>query len=132
EWPRLEALIAKGDGASHAPAGARTEPRPWRLVAIGIPAMAAVAVALVGLPRWLGRSESTITLRGGSEKLQSGPKLLVYAKRKGASGVRLVAELPGSGEARVSLNDYVQFRGSSTFAPAYALILSVDPAGQVH
>jgi hypothetical protein len=64
--------------------------------------------------------------------------LLIYAGRPSDGGtspgahVRLVADLPGSGEGRVSAGDFVQFvlRGLQT--SAYVMVLGVGDAGDVH
>jgi pimeloyl-ACP methyl ester carboxylesterase len=63
---------------------------------------------------------------------------LIFAGRPPDAGaspgahVRLVADLPGSGEGRVSTGDFVQFvlRGLQTHA--YVMVLGVDDAGGVH
>src|SRR4029077_1553272 len=46
--------------------------------------------------------------------------------------VRLVAELPGSGEARVSLGDYLQLGVRGLRAPAHVRVVGVDEGGAVH
>jgi hypothetical protein len=46
--------------------------------------------------------------------------------------VRLVAELPGSGEGRVSLGDYLQLGVRGLRAPAHVRVVGVDEAGDLH
>jgi hypothetical protein len=46
--------------------------------------------------------------------------------------VRLVADLPGSGEGRVSTADYVQLGVRGLRAPAYVRVVGVDASGAVH
>ena len=75
--------------------------------------------------------------RGGERTEASAPAvLLIFASHKdparGHGPVRLVAELPGSGEGRVSLDDYVQFSVRGLHAPAFVTVVGVDDAGEVH
>lgn len=76
-----------------------------------------------------------ITWRGSPETSSAGLGLLVYAGRRsdgGVAPVRLVADLPGSGEGRLSLDDYVQFSVRGLRQPAYVTVVGLDQAGQVH
>ena len=64
------------------------------------------------------------------------PSLVLYASRKGGptghGPVRLVAELPGSGEARVSLGDYLQLGVRGLRAATHVRVVGVDERGAVH
>jgi hypothetical protein len=129
ERARLEAALTHGipmpSGATML-SGLRAR---WP-IAIAIPAFAALAIALV-IPRLRSGHRAQVTWRGGDEKATAA-SLSLYAKRKGSGELRLVAELPGSGEAKVSLQDYIQFRIRTMPAQAHLTILGIDSAGEIH
>jgi anti-sigma factor RsiW len=128
-------LMAALPGAG---AVAAAEPRParvprWTWGAVGlIPALALAVFFLRPAPK------PYQAMRGGGDATEpSAPAaLLIFASRKDAARghgpVRLVAELPASGEGRVSLEDYVQFSVRGLHAPAFVTVVGVDDAGEVH
>jgi hypothetical protein len=106
----------------------------WGAVLVLAPAAAVVL--------WLARpapppADDGRTERGAAGESRPAPAtLVVYASRKTGptthGPVRLVAELPGSGEARVSLADYLQLGVRGLRAPAHVRVVGVDEAGGVH
>jgi hypothetical protein len=127
---RLRAALA----ASPRPAAAaRADRRRWIAVAL-LPA--AAAGALVLLARGRDRDEE-IAWRGGAGEEAAGPSLVLYASRKPAGGgtpgpVRVLGRLPGSGEARVSLADYLQLGYAGLGEPAHLTVIGVHEAGYVY
>jgi hypothetical protein len=114
-------------GAS--PAAARSY--PWA------PALALAAAA--ALVFWLrqGAERSGVTWRGPADDAPVPVRLLLHASRKGEPGMppgplRLVADLPGAGEGRVSVRDYLQLSYVGLAAPAYATVVGLDEGGGVH
>jgi hypothetical protein len=95
-------------------------PRSFIWWALGIP----VAVALVmGIVTTLvPPPRSDVEMRGGAEDDAGMFTLQLYAKPKDGAALRLAAEFPGSGEARVSASEWLQVkylpdrRGSRAFA----------------
>jgi hypothetical protein len=79
-----------------------------------------------------------VTMRGGADPTPTAttPTLIMYASRKTGPArhgpVRLVAELPGSGEARVSLSDYLQLGVRGLRAAAHVRVAGLDDHGSVH
>ena len=93
------------------------------------------ATALVLL--WLSRSRDEITLRGGSATEAPPPATVVlYARSKASKlsqpSIRVAGELPGSGEARVSMGDYLLFGLRGLRAPTHVRVSAVDEHGRVH
>ena len=131
----LEALAAPFDGK----AGGRARPASsrWTWAAVGLVPAAALAVVLLR-PALRSDPAGYQAMRGGGEGAEpSAPaELLIFASRKdtgsGHGPVRLVAELPASGEGRVSLDEYVQFSVRGLHAPAFITVVGIDDAGDVH
>jgi len=113
------------------------------------PILMAPALGVASLAIWLSRShefsvqggrqeQETIQWRGNDVPAQTTPiRLLVHAKRKvspqGApSSVRLIAELPGSGEAHVSLQEFVQFSYRDLQVSSYFTLVGLLANGDVH
>jgi len=93
------------------------------------------AAALVLL--WLSRSRDEITWRGGSATEAPPPATVVlYARSKASKlsqpSIRVAGELPGSGEARVSMGDYLLFGLRGLRAPTHVRVSAVDEHGRVH
>jgi hypothetical protein len=93
------------------------------------------ATALVLL--WLSRSRDEITWRGSSATEAPPPATVVlYARSKesklGQPSIRVAGELPGSGEARVSMGDYLLFGLRGLRAPTHVRVSAVDEHGRVH
>lgn len=128
------ALVAELDAPAQAPARRRIV----RLApALLLPAAAALVLwARTATPP----PDPAVSFRGAApgEEPAAPVRLLVFAKAKNSSdsddtrSLRLVADLPGAGEGKVSLRDYVQlgYRGLAT--PSYVAVLGVDDAGAVH
>jgi len=72
--------------------------------------------------------------RGGGARSRAKPS----AKAKGMDGVaptphvRLVADLPASGEGRVSQGDFVQFVLRGLQVKAFVTVIGIDDEGEVH
>lgn len=103
----------------------------------------AVATGLPGTPAdrdvgWRGipaGGERARPLQGPGEAGESDLGLIVYASRKegGEPGpVRLVAELPGSGEGRLSVAEYVQFSYRHRRDRTYLYVVGLDARGEFH
>lgn len=128
ERARLFAALDRGASATPPPRRSRA----W--LGVGLALAPAAAVVL-----WLARPapEPEVTLRGGAETTAAQPAatVVLYASRRtGASTrgpLRLVGELPGSGEARVSLDDYLQLAVRGLRAPAHARVAVVEQSGAV-
>jgi hypothetical protein len=79
-----------------------------------------------------------VTMRGSADPTPTAatPTLIIYASRKTGPAhhgpVRLVAELPGSGEARVSRSDYLQLGVRGLPAAAHVRVAGLDDHGSVH
>jgi len=132
---RARARLLVGLAAATGPRD-RVAPRRWTWAAAGLVPAAALAVLFL---RSAPHPEPAPyqAMRGGAETADgSAPALLIFASRKdtgtGHGPVRLVAEMPASGEARVSLDDYVQFSVRGLRAPAFVTVVGVDDAGEVH
>jgi hypothetical protein len=92
------------------------------------------AAALVML--WLSRGRDEVTLRGGGASEAAPPATLVlYARSKASKrnqpSIRLAGELPGSGEARISMDDYLLFGLRGLRAPTHVRVSAVDEHGRV-
>lgn len=128
ERARLLGALERGPSA---PAPARRS-RAWLVAGLVLAPAAAVVL-------WLARPapEAEVTMRGGAETTASQPAatVVLYASRRTGPAtrgpLRLVGELPGSGEARVSLDDYLQLAVRGLRAPAHARVAVVDQAGAV-
>jgi len=131
----VAALDGPGDGGEQ-PEQIRR--RRW-LPALFVLAPAAAILLWIAKPAAppIGAGDD-VTLRGGGDPVSSAaaPTLVIYASRKtGTTGhgpVRLVAELPGSGEARVSIADYLQLGVRGLRAPAHVRVVGLDERGTVH
>jgi anti-sigma factor RsiW len=94
------------------------ERRPFAFILLPIALAAAVAL-VVFIPR-----DDGITERGGDD-VRPPFTISVYAKAKeGTAPVRLAAELPSSGEATVSANEWVQVSSKSS-----AVVVAVGESG---
>jgi hypothetical protein len=116
-------------------------PRRWVVAALALAPAAAVIVAWRARPRQgspAPLADDDVTLRGVAEATApaAGPTLLVHARRRPrtalAERVRLVAELPGSGELRLFDDDDVQLGVRGLRAPAYVRAYFVDGRGVAH
>jgi hypothetical protein len=154
EQARLMAALPTGSSPTTAEARARLTglSRPAWAATLLVPAALAVWFLLRPAPRSAeipegdpGSAEVAdapgVAWRGSrvpGDDLAPTAGLLIYAGRPSDGGtsagahVRLVADLPGSGEGRVSAGDFVQFvlRGLQTCA--YVMVLGVGDAGDVH
>lgn len=95
ERARLEALLTPKPQP-------RAAPR-WAFIALPLSLAATFAVVA------LLKTEPDVVERGGAEAPAASFSISIYAKPKsGDAPVRLVAELPASGEASLSVNDWLQ------------------------
>jgi hypothetical protein len=106
-----------------------------------VPAAALVLLKLSKEPGAGGevtlRGGGAVTLRGGGAAEAPPPATVVlYARSKTSKlsqpGIRLVGELPGSGEARVSMSDYLVFGLRGLRAPTHVRVSAVDEQAHVH
>lgn len=111
ERARLEAILQ--------PAAVKPkERRPFAFILLPI-ALAAAATLVVFIPR-----DDGITERGGDD-VRPPFTVSVYAKSKeGKAPVRLAGELPSSGEATVSANEWVQVSSKSP-----AVVVAIGESG---
>ncbi len=141
ERERARLLVALGSqpaaGNARAPGRSGPRARRWWPAALLI-APAAAALLLLARPTPHDAS-SDVTWRGGgaaTEATAVPATLLVYASRRESGGdpgpVRLVADLPASGEGRVTLSDYVQFSVRGLRSAAFTTVLGIDDAGALH
>ncbi len=141
EQERLFATLAPATRG--VPPGAVEAPRRRRVwLGAAFALVPATAVAVLLITRATPRPPSSprgdeITLRGSSAPVAAPPATVVlYASRKldaaGHGPVRLVGELPGSGEAHVSVDDYLQLGLRGLRAPAHVRVVGVDEGGRVH
>ena len=126
------------------PGGRGPQERPERsrrsrwLPALFVLAPAAAIVVWIAKPAAPpNKTVDEVTMRGGADPTTTTtPTLIVYASRKTGPArhgpVRLVAELPGSGEARVSLSDYLQLGVRGLRAAAHVRVAGLDDHGSVH
>jgi anti-sigma factor RsiW len=127
--------------------GSPSRRRLWAASFILAPAAIIVLWAVRGHhPPAPNGTPEEVTLRGETDAVPAsgassapavaGPSILVYASRRTGptthAPVRLVSSLPGSGEGRVSLADYIQFSVGGLRSPAYLTIVGVDAEGGVH
>lgn len=95
ERARLEALVAPKPRTRSAP----------RWAVIALPVSLAASLAFVAFLQ----HEPDVVERGGTEAPAAPFSISIYAKpQSGDAPVRLVAELPASGEASLSANDWLQ------------------------
>jgi hypothetical protein len=138
ESARLFAALDRLPAEAPAEAPRARGRRAW----IGIALVPAAAAAILLLTRAAPRPASApgadeITLRGGSTPATAAPATVVlYASRKAGAAshvpVRLVGEFPGSGEASVSVDDYLQLGLRDLRAPAHVRVVGLDERGRVH
>jgi hypothetical protein len=134
-----ERLFAALDASTHsATAPTPRRHRIWQGAAFALVPAAAIAVLLLtrATPAPSPGGDE-ITLRGRDAPEAAAPATIVlYASRKLAppshGPVRLVGELPGSGEAHVSLGDYLQLGLRGLRAPVHVRVVGVDEGGRVH
>ncbi len=104
--------------------------------AVAVPVAALVLAGIFVGPRLIQDHRPRTTERGAVARVEPKAGVLVYAQRKdqpAGSPVRLVADLPGSGEAHVSKQDYVQFTIHHELPyDAYVALVGVDEVGEVH
>jgi hypothetical protein len=105
-------------------------PRRARWPIILVPAAAAAAALLFLRPHppdiaW--RGDPTPDDRAARASLS----LRVYARRK-AEPVRLVGEVPGSGELHVSARDQLQLAYAGLTEPRHLVVLAIDGSRRVH
>ena len=101
---------------------------------------AAIVVWIVKPAAPPNKTVDEVTMRGSADPTPTPaaatPTLIIYASRKTGPArhgpVRLVAELPGSGEARVSLGDYLQLGVRGLRAAAHVRVVGLDDHGAVH
>jgi hypothetical protein len=120
-------------------AAPRSGRRGWAWAGMVL-APAAALVLWLARPAPESAPAGEVTMRGGGAseaRVAPAPATLVmYATRKTGptshGPVRLVGELPGSGEARVSLGDYLQLGVRGLRAPAHVRVVGLDETGTVH
>jgi hypothetical protein len=129
-----ERLFAALDAPKVAARGARR----W-VWASGL-ALAPVAAVIV----WFARPTPApvapadqVTMRGGAEPAAPPPATLVmYATRRlgpaSHGPIRMVGELPGSGEARLSLGDYLQLGVRGLKEPMHVRVVGLEQDGRTH
>jgi hypothetical protein len=125
------ALAAVPPGPARAPTVHRHRRRAW----LGASLALGPAAALIVL--WLSRSHDEVTLRGGGAFEAPPPAtLVIYARSKASKlsqpSIRVAGELPGSGEARLSMGDYLLFGLRGLRAPTHVRVSAVDEHGRVH
>lgn len=150
-------LLSLDGGGAVSPPEARSALRRWWPAAALLVAVPVAAVLFMVAKPARREAPADITWRGesavdahaastesGSEPLKPGvaapapapAALLIYASRKEGGGrpgpVRLVADLPASGEGQVSLSDYVQFSVRGLATPAFITVVGVDDNGTLH
>ena len=128
-----------------APAPPGTRPAPpdsegravtWRGVPVASPSgeEAAPPAALLVFASRKGGDGSRDDDRGGAAR--SRVKAIPKAKALDAAGplrhVRLVADLPASGEGRVSQGDFVQFVLRGLQVKAFVTVVGIDDGGELH
>ena len=135
---RARLVDALGDGHGPQERPDRRRRRRW-LPALFVLAPAAAIVLWIAKPAAPpNKSVDEVTMRGGDDPAPSGPTptLIIYASRKTGPGghgpVRLVAELPGSGEAHISLADYLQLGVHGLRAAAHVRVVGIDDRGTLH
>jgi hypothetical protein len=135
ERERARLLDALGGPPAGAAAPVKTRPAARRWIpALAVAAAAATAFALWGWPR----DPAGVTWRGAGDEARPPVRLLLHASRKGdgpdgAPGpLRFVADLPGAGEARASVRDYLQLSYVGLRRSGFATVVAIDDAGGDH
>ena len=128
-------LFAALDGPTSAATPPGTSIVRRRRVWLGVSLALVPAAALVML--WLSPRRDEVTLRGGGSSEAPPPATVVlYARSKASKlsqpSIRVAGELPGSGEARVSMGDYLLFGLRGLRAPTHVRVSAVDEHGRVH
>jgi hypothetical protein len=128
-------LVAALDDAGAA--RARPHRRRWFPALLVLAPAAAILVWIAKPAAPPPSAVEEMTMRGGSDPTAAAPApaLVIYASRKTGPAshgpVRLVAELPGSGEARVSRDDYLQLGVRGLRAATHVRVVGVDARGAV-
>jgi hypothetical protein len=141
---RERLFAALGTTGTAAPAVRASMFRGWRVSLTLVPA-AIVAVLWITRASPERPSAPEVTLRGSAAPATASPPatVVLYASRKvdktsTAGGkrdrlpVRLVGELPGSGEARLSINDYLQLGLRGLRTPTHVRVAGLDERGRIH
>jgi hypothetical protein len=133
----LELEPGSSAGARPRAAGSGSAARRWWPAAL-LFVPAAAALLLIARPAD-HEPAGDITWRGPATEQAAPPAtLLIYASRKGAGAgggpgpVRLVADLPASGEGRVSLSDYIQFSVRGLRTSAFTTVIGIDEDRGLH
>jgi hypothetical protein len=134
EWMLLTAALDAPELGAQWAQGPRAR---WRWAAVlAVPAVALLLAAVWVGPQLWSRQRPRVTFRGFERRAESQAEVLVYAQKKqeGPKGpVRLVADLPGSGEGQLSRDEYVQFTIHHRLPyDAYVALVGVDESGAVH
>ncbi|MFL5304809.1 MAG: anti-sigma factor family protein [Polyangia bacterium] len=126
-------------GGARAPGMRAPRARRWWPAALLIaPAAAALLLVARPAPHAPTQARTDVTWRGGAddEAMAVPATLLVYASRRARGGdpgpLRLVADLPASGEGRVTLSDYVQFSVRGLRSAMFTTVVGIDDAGALH
>jgi Putative zinc-finger len=145
---RERLFAALGTTSTATPAARASMFRSWRLSMALVPAAIVAVLWITRAPDRPSRPDADeVTLRGSAAAATASPPatVVLYASRKtdktssgGGAGkpdrlpVRLVGELPGSGEARLSMNDYLQLGLRGLRAPTHVRVAGVDERGRIH
>lgn len=121
-----------GDERPPVAAAGRTSMRRRAWVGASLALAAATVVLVLVWPR----DRDDVTWRGGQEPGTAPPATLVlYARSKagppGQANMRVAAELPGSGEARIARDEYLLFGLRGLRAPTHVRVSAVDDNGRV-
>jgi hypothetical protein len=135
------------------------QPRHWRAWTVLVLApVAALAAVWIGGPMSMSARKSPpsqpvapqtsqtsrtpqapqdVQWRGAGDDAPDGRgSLVIYAAQKqpggGAGALRIVTELPGSGQGRVSLSEYVAFGVRDLPSPAFVTVAGVQDDGTIH
>jgi hypothetical protein len=116
------------------------KPRSWRVPLVLVPTAAAAALVIV-LARPRVEQPENVSWRGDdhaaaddarARAARASLSLRLYARRKAPSSpVRLVGEVPGSGELHVSAQDELQLAYAGLTEPRHLVVVAVDEAGRV-
>jgi hypothetical protein len=136
---RLVAALAEKRAENDQPGRTDRRRRPrWLPALLALVPAAAILLWIARPAAPPSKADDEVTMRGSADPSPSPatPTLIIYASRKagpaGHGPVRLVAELPGSGEARVSLADYLQLGVRGLRAAAHVRVVGLDARGAVH
>ncbi len=136
ERARLEAALPGGGGA-------RARRPRWPLLAplAAVPALAAAALLLVARPAPPPPPAPAVVERGGpapDAAMEPRLALALYAVRPGARDagagprLRLLGQLPASGEAFASRRDWLQLGYRGPTVPGHLVVAGRDEGGRVH